>query len=175
LAQNTIRTQSKLTARTLNQVEKKMVDKKIVKWIATSKRPPSIVDDSGLKDILSYLGYPGSGSPSRQTVKATRRKVQENIRDDIKQRYAGLVKQGTVFAGTMDGWSSPSMHAFIAITLHYISPDWVLQSDCVGCVYTPAKHDAEGIIETAVKVLQDYNLEDEYVGSWTHDNASAQV
>jgi hypothetical protein len=96
-----------------------------------SMRPISIVEDEGVREILSFLGYPNKGAPTRVTINSKIDHCFEAIQESIKNESAPSTGVGSI-ALTTDGWTSPAKDAFIAATGHYLNADWQLQSLCLG-------------------------------------------
>ena len=87
----------------------------IVRWIAESKRPFSIVSDHGFQKLMK-TGRPEYSIPSPETISHDVKKVFANARKCI----ANMLREhkGTLSFAT-DVWTSPNHKAFIAVTVHF--------------------------------------------------------
>jgi hypothetical protein len=87
----------------------------IVRWIAESKRPFSIVSDRGFQSLMK-TGRPEYYIPSPVTVSRDVKMVFANTRKRIAkmlQEHDGALNFAT------DAWTSPNHKAYVAVTVHF--------------------------------------------------------
>lgn len=65
------------------------------------------------------------------------------VKADVRKSLA----QGEFFAATTDLWTSESgaRLPYISFTIHYLTPDWQLESHCLETLFFPEDHAAQNI------------------------------
>ena len=99
----------------------------VAKWVSQSLRPFSIVEDPGLINFVEFLctvkgryqmkGRMSTGDYAAKLSKGVQRTIKDLIRD--KALYVTV---------TTDMWTSPSNSSFIAVTLHYLTPEFKMRN-----------------------------------------------
>jgi hypothetical protein len=127
----------------------------IVRWVAESNRPASIVSNPKLIDLLT-TGRPIIKVPSPNTV-----------RHDIKAAYVKCHKRTSkvlrdhprhIHIAT-DAWSSPNHHAFVAWTVHLKHEGCVL-AFLLDIVEVPESHSGLALAKAFQNMLKRYGLEE---------------
>ena len=98
-----------------NSERKKMLDKKMVRFIVKRLRPINIVEDPAFKDLIKALD-PKYPKPHRNTVSDKLiPEAFEEMETDVKKECQNL----TNAALTTDLWSSPMYDSYNGVTLHF--------------------------------------------------------
>ncbi|RXW23667.1 hypothetical protein EST38_g2184 [Candolleomyces aberdarensis] len=139
----------------------------IVRWVAESIRPASIVEDNGFK-VLMKTGRPHYKLPSRFTVARDVHEVFKRTRARIAkmlQEYDGQLNFAT------DCWTSPNHRAYIAITVH-LEHNGEPLSILLDVVEVARSHTGENLAHAFAEILDEYGIAEKIL-SVTCDNATA--
>ncbi|KAJ3574247.1 hypothetical protein NP233_g1903 [Leucocoprinus birnbaumii] len=139
----------------------------IVRWVAESMRPFSIVEDQGFQ-VLMKTGRPMYRIPSAVTVgrdvkhvfKKTKKRIGKMLRD-----YDGKLSFAT------DGWTSTNHKAYIAVTVHLIMDDKPLVL-LLDIIELPISHSGSNLAHAFAEILKEFGIQDKILGL-ACDNASA--
>ena len=71
-----------------------------------------------------------------------------------------------------DLWSSIGLKPYLSYTVHYISPDWKLESKCLQTHFMPEDHTAENLGEALKTTLESWDLLPEKQVCITTDSGS---
>lgn len=119
--------QSSLTSflpKKFNFKHKKKLDKLLLKLITEDFQPFSIVDDSGFKQFVNALN-PSYEIPSRKVISRNYLPAAyEECRNLIKEKLKNITK----VCLTTDCWSSACNDSYLALTAHYITEDFRMES-----------------------------------------------
>lgn len=75
---------------------------------------------------------------------------------------------------SLDCWTSPNRHSFVAVSGHCISRDWILLSGLLGFEPLDQSHTGVALAQTVLRVIQRYNLTNRII-SITTDNAANNI
>ena len=92
--------------------------------------------------------------------------------EETRQTLASDLKEVEFFSATTDMWSSITGKPYLSYTVHYISPNWKLETKCLQTLYFPADHTAENIAETLQDTLEQWGLDPKNQTCITTDNGS---
>ncbi|KAI2645357.1 E3 SUMO-protein ligase ZBED1 [Labeo rohita] len=108
-------------------------------------------------------GASGPSTPSSSTV----------VKADVVKNLA----QGTWFAATTDLWTSESGggQPYISFTIHYLTPDWQLESNCLETQFFPEDHLAHNISEFFENMLEEWGINKKELVCITTDNATNMI
>ncbi len=97
-------------------------------------------------------------------------KMYNAVKADVKKSLA----QGEFFAATTDLWTSERGGGLpcISFTVHYLTPDWQLESHCLETQFFPEDHSAENITEFFENMLEEWEINKTDLVSITTDNAT---
>lgn len=135
---------------------KEILDKKLAMMISQDCQPYSIVEDAGFREFVHSL-QPKYVLPTRKTLsnviipalyEECRRSVQHCL-DEIK--YVSL---------SVDGWTSISNDAYIAVTAHYIDPMWSMKSILLDCKLVTHAETSEFICTIINNIAEDWKISD---------------
>ena len=116
----------------------------ITHWIVSGGRPISIVNDSGLQQVLRMaLQNVDYKLPTRQNIDSI---VDRMFRDkslELKVKY----NRASAIAITSDFWTSLGNESYCGVTAHWIDSEWLLQSVTLDCIGVTERHFAENVAE----------------------------
>ena len=55
-------------------------------------------------------------------------------------------------------WSSGKMEPYLAVTVHFVDKEWVLQSYCLQTLLVPENHTVENLVPVLQGVLESWGL-----------------
>lgn len=81
------------------------------------------------------------------------------------------------FAATTDLWTSESGAGlpYISFTIHYLTPDWQLEAQCLETQFFPDDHSAQNIREFFENMLEEWAIKNTDLVSITTDNATNMI
>lgn len=130
-----------------------MTRAEIVKWVAESMRPFSIVEDGGFQCLMK-TGRPTYHIPSAATVARDVKEVFKRTKERIAaflQDYEGDLSFAT------DGWTSTNHKAYVAVTVHLIK-DNVPISFLLDIVEVAKSHSGVNLARAFANILKDYGI-----------------
>jgi hypothetical protein len=126
----------------------------VTKCLAKDMMPIYTVEKSGfqqlLKDFDPKYQLPSRKYFSQQAIP----KLYNETRESILQQ----LQSTEFFSATSDMWSSNTMEPYMSYTVHFIDPDWKLQSRCLQTLYAPADHTAETLADGMKEILEYWHL-----------------
>lgn len=126
------------------------------------------INDIGFRKMV-HTFEPRYTPPDRKTL-STRYLPQ--MFETEKSRILHLVEGVKHYACTTDMWTSKAQHAYMSLTVHYISEDFSLHSHLLETKEFPDSHTGVNIAEGLEGVLQDCNLFLSGLTAVTTDNGS---
>lgn len=139
-------------------------------FISKEMMPFQIVEKPGFLKMMKTAA-PLYKVPTRQFFSRTEvPRLYNEVKADVTKRVA----QGTWYAATTDLWTSSGGggEPYISFTIHYVSPEWKLESSCLETLLFPQDHTAANILEMVENMLQEWEIKKEQVVCVTTDNAS---
>ena len=127
----------------------------IVRWVAESKRPFTIVNDRGFQSLMK-TGRPDYHIPSEHTVSRDVKQAFVHARKRVAkmlQEYEGQLNFAT------DAWTSPNHKAFVAFTVHFAHEGTPI-SMLLDLVEVAMSHSGVNLAAAFVKVLEDFGISD---------------
>jgi hypothetical protein len=127
----------------------------IVKWVAESMRPLSIVEDRGFHTLMK-TGRGKYHIPSAKTVARDVKHVFKKTKDrigKILRDYDGRLSFGT------DGWTAPNHKAYVAITVHFMN-DGAPYCLLLDIVELARSHSGANLARAFADVLKEFGIED---------------
>ena len=116
--------------------------------------PIYTVDKLGFRHLLEKMDpqydLPSSKYLSKVAIPALYEETRQKLESDLKE--VGF------FSATTDIWSSITGEPYISYTVHYINPDWNLESECLQTLFFPADHPAQNIAEILQDTLDQWGL-----------------
>lgn len=161
-------------SRMANAVNQKQFYRLAARWTSTSLRPFSIVEDGMLQEIIDFANSVNGALklPSRNTNRnyvmeeyiELKTKVEKDIRDNC-----------LYFCTTSDMWSSRTMKAFMALTLHYLTKDFRLRNFTLEVKPVLGKHTGDMIRTEMIESFQRWNLPKSNLTMMLRDSGSNMV
>lgn len=119
----------------------------VLEWIVLDCRPFSVVEDEGFKAIFAALGLPVPGRMSMQ------KKLDEMDKKEVT-RIAAMLQQSCEYLSlTTDAWKADSNDHYVAVTGHWLTPEFQLQTQCLGVLLSNKSHTAQQICDDLTEVL----------------------
>ncbi|RLN72037.1 hypothetical protein BBJ28_00023505 [Nothophytophthora sp. Chile5] len=145
-------------------------------WIAKSQRPFSTVEDDGLIAYVKYitddLGGVKVKLPSRTQLRDDIMLVARQLRVSVK---AMIKRDCRYFSVTTDIWTSRNTDSYMALTLHYVTPDfrfcnWTLEVESF-----PGRHSGDAIARGLSMLFERWGLLPQFCVKLLRDGASNAV
>ena len=157
--------------KTMDGSTKKRLTEAIARWVATSCRPISIVEDDGLEEILRIASNDFTYElPSRATIANRIQDVYKAEKAKIKES----LEETKAVALTGDYWTSLGNDNYLGVTAHYFDSDWVLRSHALCVMKTEDRHFADTVAEHFRQVAGTWDIESKVV-SLTTDSARHMI
>ena len=116
----------------------------LTKWIASSGRPISMVEDDGLQQLLrTALQNDEYKIPCRLTIDKMLTHMYNTKMESIKE----AVKNSKAVALTSDFWTSLGNESYCGIICHWITDDWNLKGVVLACVHVVERHYSVNVAE----------------------------
>jgi len=156
-----------------NEVQKRF-NRIVASWTSSSLRPFSISEDKELQDLIDFAqSTPGKLKlPSRQTNAREINLLADEIRGKIMKMLSGNCKS---FSCTSDLWSSRTMNAFMAFTLHFLCEDFKKYNFTLDVKPTVGKHTGEMILHNMKQLLYEWNLREDNIVMLLRDSGSKPI
>jgi len=137
-----------------NSPKQREISEAVVKMIVKDIRPISIVENEGFRDLVSLL-EPRYTMASRQHI--TRRILPEFL-SRVQCSLGSLLVEVSSCNLTLDIWSSRRMHAYMGISIHFITDGWKLLTYLLACSKMSGSHTADNIQSEYDSIVSKYNL-----------------
>ena len=147
--------------------EQGKADSMVTKLITSKCLPLSLVDDEDFIELLAYL-RPQYKPPRRRTLRRELPKARERLAAAMKRKMRSIAH----FSLTLDGWTSTANRSYIAVTVHGVTSEWVLESFVLEVVPVKASETAAFLAMVVREVLEDWGLGQERIVAVTSDGAS---
>ena len=89
-----------------------------------------------------------------------------------REKVSNSISGAKYFAATMDMWSSATSAPYMSYTVHYIDPQWSLQSWCLQILFVPQDHNADNLADVMTETLTNWSLDPVNQVFVTTDNGS---
>lgn len=106
-----------------SQAEQKKGEALLLYWIVTSIRPFKIVEDDGFQRFCTFLNGLNSRFRITERTRLSKQVAQLNKAVSISVKHK-LIDEMDWFSITTDIWTSRTMESFMAVTIHYLDPDF---------------------------------------------------
>ena len=138
----------------------------IAEVIARDLRPINSVDGQGFVRLLNYL-EPGYQVLSRPHVT----KMCRQIFDSYKKELIAKLDSPNVSL-TTDIWTSRVQQAYLTVTVHFITEQWVMESKVLLTREMPEHHTGINIAERLKEAVRERHITPEKVVAVVRDNAA---
>ena len=126
----------------------------VTNCLAKDMMPIYTVEKSGFQQLLKDFD-PRYQLPSRKYFS---QQAIPKLYNETKESILQQLRSAEFFSATSDMWSSNTMEPYISYTVHFIDPDWKLQSRCLQTLYMPADHTAENLADGMKEILEEWHL-----------------
>ena len=106
----------------------------IAEMVARDLRPLSVVEADGFRQLLNYI-EPNYRVPSRPHVRSICQKLYASVKEKLL-----VALQSRYVAFTSDLWTSQAVQAYLTVTAHFITEQWVLESYVLETREMPEHH-----------------------------------
>ena len=145
------------------------ITERVAAFVALDLRPLRVVEGVGFKQLMNYI-EPGYVVPSRIHVTTICRKKYTTIKEELLSSLQNIPS----VALTTDIWTSRTVQAYLTVTVHFITDDWLMGSKVLVTREMTERHTGIHIAESLTETAKDWNL-DGKVTAIVHDNASNMV
>lgn len=151
----------------LSDIDKKSIDRSLVKMIGNDLQPLSIVENKGFIEYTHKL-QPLYSIPSRKVLTNT---LIPNTCNEISTKIKLMLSQTENVGITTDIWSSDSNKSFITVTCHYIYDD-IQENAVLETREIPGSHTGANIATSLRNILSDWEITDKVVAIITDNGAN---
>ena len=148
----------------------KKINKCLIELIVTDLQPFSIVEDIGFINYTRALDQ-SFKLPSRTTLSRT---LLPQLYEKCVVNVQEMLNNSEHIALTTDTWTSLACEGYMAITAHYISRNWEMQSLLLSCNKVSNKHTAENLRNLLLIETNKWNITKK-VHTVITDNAANMV
>lgn len=139
----------------------------VLNMLVYDMRPISMVEGDGFKEMI-HTFYPDYVLPSRTHFTKLMEGKYETVLNHVKD---ALKLASGKFALTADAWTSLATEAYLGITCHYLSDDWVFKNYCLTTMPLEERHTGVNIAGWIEEALEKVELPPSKIVGIVHDNA----
>ena len=126
-----------------------------------------MVEGQGFRDMMTYL-EPGYTIPNRKQFTALIQHKHNLTKEELKLK---MKEKAIGMSLTTDIWTSVAVEAYMTVTVHYINPDWILESLVFGDFLFSTETHWYHIAEKLQELAQRWEISEKVV-SIIHDEAA---
>ncbi|KAK9369475.1 hypothetical protein V1509DRAFT_457656 [Lipomyces kononenkoae] len=145
-----------------------IVEANIVKWMVATSKPFTEVESDYFRAIFSCI--PGLGPLFKSASTATTR-ILELYMFQKSELKAELATEAIAVSMSIDGWTSPTKSATVAIIAHWITDEWKPREAVLHVTELQGSHTGLALAEEVFKCLQFYDITLKLIAV-SSDNAS---
>lgn len=139
----------------------------LMKWVVGNEQSFLVVENQHFKELIEYLN-PKANTKSGDTLSRKVKSTFDKTRLALKEI---LGKNESKYSFTTDIWTSPSSIPFMAVTVHFIDKDFILNSLILDSVSFRDAHSGEQIASVLKNIVDEFGIKDKVLAVCT-DNAS---
>jgi hypothetical protein len=143
------------------------ITKRIAQFVAMDLRPISIVEGQGFSRLINYI-EPGYQIPSRPHLT----NICRNLYDSAKIRLLAQINSRPYVSSSTDIWTSRTQQAYLTVTVHFLTEEWIMESNVLLTREIPEKHTGINITERLKAAAKEWNITDEKLAAVVRDNAA---
>lgn len=151
--QNTLTT---YMVRPTSVTRQKRLNSLLLKMIVKDFQPFSVVTDTGFREFVSALD-PSYSLPSRTTLT---KEMLPSAYSSAVDRVKAMLSDAEAVAITTDGWTSLCTESYIAMTCHFITSDFKMDSCLLQCNKFTERHTAQNLADDLQAALREWGLSD---------------
>ena len=150
----------------------KAITKSIGVFIAADKRPYSVVENKGFKNMIKVL-EPRYEIPSRTHFTT---KIVPALYEEQKKIIVDELSKASSVALTTDGWTSRATESYVTVTAHYITAEWEIKSPVLQTRPLYESHTGTNLAQVPAEAVAEWKIERPKNNiPVTTDNAKNQV
>ena len=161
-------------AKILMKADQEHFTKLVARWTACSLRPFSICEDEELQELIDFATTVDGQLklPSRNCNKTRIDNLAQEIRAKIRKV---LTEKCKVYGATSDLWSSRTMMAFMAFTVHFVCDEFQRHNYTLAVKPTVGKHSGNMIRTYMEDIVNEWGLSKNNLGMMLRDSGSNMV
>ena len=162
------------TEKCANAVNRQHFNRLVALWTGTSLRPFSVSEDTVLQEMITFATSVSGNLPlpsrntNRNNLMKEANELINKIRNDIEANC-------TDFSTTSDMWSSRTMKSFMALTLHFLTEEFIMKSYTLEVKPIRGKHTAELIQYEMQSTFERWGLKHSMLCMMLRDSGSNMV
>jgi len=150
--QNTLGT---YIVRPASVARQKRLNDLLLKMIVKDFQPFSVVNDTGFREFVAALD-PSYNIPSRSKITT---ELLPAAYSSTVDRVKDMLGDAEAVTLTTDSWTSLTTENYVAVTCHFITSEFKLDSCLIQCSKFPERHTAENLANDLLAVVREWNLE----------------
>ncbi|XP_046983714.1 E3 SUMO-protein ligase ZBED1-like isoform X2 [Schistocerca americana] len=136
--------------------QKKKIDEQLLQLFTKDFQPFSVVEDSGFRGFVRALN-PGYELPSRKHISDV---MLQAAYTAAKEKVVDKLSAAKTVCLTTDCWTSAANEGYMAVTGHFVSEDFTLQSVLLGCSQLSGAHTAPNLSASLIGTTDNFRLTD---------------
>ena len=157
------------SSRGLPAARQKVITEKLTKFLCQDMRPINLTQGDGFREFVKELN-PLYKIPCNTTITDRVVKLYDVTHNNIKELVGGQK-----IALTTDGWTSLATEAYVTVTAHFITEDWLLKDAVLKTAELEKSHTAENVAGCIEEILRGYGIGRDSILAVTTDNAGNYV
>ncbi|XP_049769491.1 E3 SUMO-protein ligase ZBED1-like [Schistocerca cancellata] len=136
--------------------QKRKIDGQLLQLFTKNFQPFSVVEDSGFRGFVRALN-PGYELSSRKHISDV---MLQAAYTAAKEKVVDKLSAAQTVCLTTDCWTSAANEGYMAVTGHFVSEDFTLQSVLLGCSQLSGAHTAPNLSATLIGTTDNFRLTD---------------
>ena len=153
-----------------NGKEHIQLTRSITYWLAKDGQPEYSVEKPGFKQMVKTFCHryqlPSRNYFSRTAIPKLFSETYQRIQNTLASQKVSC------FSATTDLWTSCAKDPFLSFTLHHISPQWELHSNCLCTRYVVDDHTGENLKDSLLEIFAEWGLNQEQLVAITTDSGA---
>ena len=149
------------------------IAKALALWIAKSMRPPNIVQDAGLIDVLRVAtGNPEYVPPGRKAIMTKLHDLYEMKSVELQRKLKNAALQRSSICVALDYWTSTTANdSYLGVIIFFVDDSYEYQHFTIGVDYASESHSAENVKNQVLQLLAQWEIDINLVTCFCTDNA----
>ncbi|KAJ5340261.1 hypothetical protein N7541_009385 [Penicillium brevicompactum] len=149
------------------------LQKKILKFITTTRLPFRTVEHPEFKELLQYTRL----ATSELNISSARslRRLLDNEVQEQQQSVLSKLPPGSSLSIALDCWTSPFGQAFMAITGYFLDQDWNYCEVLLGFEHIQGSHTGTQLSETVIRIFQEHGVQEMVQSQALHNTSVFRV
>ncbi|AVK75720.1 hAT family C-terminal dimerization region domain containing protein [Pandoravirus neocaledonia] len=158
----------KYQVRKTNRFSREEADARVARLISNRCLPMSLVDDEDFIELLSYLNNAYKPPKRKRLTKALLPAMKKRLASAMATKLE-IIRHLSL---TLDAWTSAANRSYIAVTVHGVSTDWVLESFVLDVIPVKVSETSEFLAEVVREVILAWEIDIERIIAVTSDGAA---